>query len=361
MTCQKCKTEIPEESIFCLNCGSKQQSELSVVKPKSRGNGTGSIYKLPTGKWRVAVTLGYKSSGQRIYRTKSGFKTKKEAIECISTLRDDRQNIKDIKFDKLYAEWSAQHYPNISKSKQTAYKIAYNKCDRINFMKIAEIRTKDLQGIVDNASGGYYPKHDIRVLCNLMFKYAMQNDYIVKNYAQFVKLPPKKKSTRDAFSVEETAALWDDYNAGNDFTGYILILIYTGMRLGELQIMQKDHIFLDENYMIGGIKTEAGIDREIIISEKLKPIVQKFYNDNDVKLLEMPEMKFYENYYAALKRAKTRRLTPHCCRHTFSTRLAEKNVAPAIIKDLAGHEDYSTTLQYTHISLSQKLENINKL
>lgn len=294
-------------------------------------------------------------------RTRSGFKTKKEALECLPALRDDMENVKDIKFSKLYDEWSAIHYKNIGKSKQTAYRIAYNKCEAIHYRNVADIRAKDLQNIVDSCSSGYYPKHDIKVLCNMIFKFAMQNDYIIKNYASFIKLPPIPKSKRDAFKPDEIAAIWESYNNGHVFAGYILILVYTGMRLGELQKIQKEAIFLDQGYMIGGIKTEAGINREIIIHDRIKPIVQLFLSERKKKLLEMSEENFYINYYETLKLAGVRRLTPHCCRHTFMTLMAKADVQPAVIQAAGGHADYQTTLQYTHIPLEKKIEAVNKI
>ena len=123
------------------------------------------------------------------------------------------------------------------------------------------------------------------------------------------------------------------------------------MRLGELQALKKENIHLDKNYMVGGIKTEAGIDREIVIAGKIKPIVEHFYHGNKAYLLETGEKIFYEKYYEALARAGARRLTPHCCRHTSATTLANAGVHPSIIMAILGHEKYDTTLQYTHISL----------
>ena len=194
----------------------------------------------------------------------------------------------------------------------------------------------------------------------MVYKYAMENDYVVKNYAQFIKLPPLPKSTRDAFNAVEIESLWYDYHTGHDFTGYILILIYTVMRLGELQQLKKENIDLSERVMIGGIKTEAGIDRRIVIANKILPIVTEFYN-RQKKLLEMQEKDFYAEYYAALERASARKLTPHCCRHTFATLMAESGAQPAIIKTIAGHEKYETTLHYTHLSLESLLTAIDQI
>jgi site-specific recombinase XerD len=75
----------------------------------------------------------------------------------------------------------------------------------------------------------------------------------------------------------------------------------------------------------------------------------------------MSEKVFYNNFYETLERLKIRRLTPHACRHSAATALAELGIPPAIIKEILGHKEYSTTLGYTHISLSEKLKAVNKI
>lgn len=330
-------------------------------KPKARGNGQGSVYKMPSGKWRAAVTLYYDENGKRVYKTKSGFVKKKDAIKYLETLRTQEESRPDIKFIELYREWSDQHYCRVSKDTEYGYVAAYKQCESLYPWRFCDIKAKELQAVVDGCKNSRRSKADIKSLLNNMYKYAMQNDYCQKNYAQYIRLPQKEKSKNDAFTASEIEAFWNDYERGNEFTGYILILIYTGMRYGELATLEKKNIFIKERYMIGGIKTQAGIDREIPIADKILPIVTKFYLQNSKALLEMPEKVFYNEYRATLMRLNMRELKPHCCRHTFSTLMANKGIQPAVIKETAGHEDYSTTMIYTHIKLDEKLKAVNSL
>lgn len=337
--------------------------------PKTRGNGEGTVFK--RGKtWVAQVTLwklGNDGKKKRAYRTKSGFKLKKDAVTYLDILKRSQAQAPSITFNALYLLWSKEHYPKISRDAENGYKAAYAKCGDIYFREFAGLKTADLQYITDHAkSANGKPLSrrsmaDIKSLFNNLYNFALKNDYCQKNYAQFIELPKKPKSKKDAFTQDEIDALWKAYQGGNDFVGYILIMIYTGMRFGEISTIKLENVHLAERYMIGGIKTDAGIDREIPINERIFPIVQKLYEHNEKKLLEMHEKVFYNQYYTVIEQLGIRRLNPHCCRHTFFTLMADAGVQPAVITETGGHEDYSTTMQYTHIKLDKKLEAVNKL
>jgi len=113
--------------------------------------------------------------------------------------------------------------------------------------------------------------------------------------------------------------------------------------------------------MIGGIKTEAGTDRTIPIAKQILPIIELFYNSNKKKLLEMNQDRFYQNYWETIKRLGLRELNPHCCRHTYFTRLASANVHTSIITKAGGHKNYQTTLGYTHTPLQDLLDAVDKI
>ena len=52
------------------------------------------------------------------------------------------------------------------------------------------------------------------------------------------------------------------------------------MRIGELLQMNRDTINLDEGYMVGGSKTEAGRDRVIPLHQDIIPLVKTQLGDN---------------------------------------------------------------------------------
>ena len=58
------------------------------------------------------------------------------------------------------------------------------------------------------------------------------------------------------------------------------------------------------------------------------------------------------NKYEQTHCGNTIAITPHICRHTFCSRLAEKRINPKALQYIMGHNDIQTTLNiYTHITL----------
>jgi site-specific recombinase XerD len=344
-----------------------QQSVVIYMKDKKtrRGNGEGSVFRLPNGKWRAEVTLDWiekDGKKKRITKTKSGFELKRDALAYIPILKGEAPGVnKDITFRKMYELWSAPHFEKVTKHTSDGYKAAFKHCSAIHHRKFASLKTADLQAVIDACEYGRRTKADIKSLMNNLYNYAFENDYVEKNYASFIKLPPKGKNDHDAFSRAERDILWQDYKAGNKFTGEILFMIYTGLRFGEYKKIEREKMHINERYFIGGIKTAAGIDRIIPIANCILSIAEELYNRTDKKyILTVHEKVWYHLYHATLKRLGIRDLDAHCCRHTTATALAEEGVEPAVISAILGHEDYSTTLNYTHISLEKMLEAVDR-
>ena len=348
MLCRKCKNLIPESSTYCNWCGAVQV--LPVRKPKTRGNGQGTVYK--RGDTWTAVVTKYVGT-QRIVRSKGGFVRKKDALDYLPSLSFSKPKEDVRTFKALYDEWSDTHYANISASKQTAYKIAYNRCESLWYYSWASLGLADMQKSVDDRADTYYTRRDMKNLMNQMGKYAIQAGYTDKNFADYIKLPPLEKPHKEAFSDDEIAALWADY-VQHEFTGSILIMIYTGMRYGELATIKTENIHLNDSYMLGGIKSDEGKLGEILILDEINPIIKRMMVDK--KLLTISEEKFRELFDETLARAGCRPLKPHSCRHTCATLLAKAGVQPAVIKEIMRHKSYATTIQYTHIDRETKLE-----
>lgn len=365
MLCKKCRKEIPEESVFCLYCGAKQVQSTK-RNTKSRGNGQGSVYKMPNGKWRINVTVGYKIKDGKalpVRRTKSGFKTKKEALEYLPILKNEKRKTQSFTLNYFWEGWSSSAMLKLSKNKQSHFKTAYNKMQNIIFTKMEDLTINDLQKVVDENAETYYPAKDIKTLLSHLYKRAVAQQVVNTNLAEFIELPPLNEKERTPFEERELQALWKDYIDGNKLTGYILLMIYSGMMPGELFQAEKHMIDWENGTIIGcGLKTKKRKETPIVLADCILPVLKDLceYSESE-KLLSMGRDNFYKEFHIILERCGCRQLTPYSCRHTTATALALKNIVPSVIQQVMRHTKFSTTQRYIHVDTESMKKAVNKL
>ena len=67
-------------------------------------------------------------------------------------------------------------------------------------------------------------------------------------------------------------------------------------------------------------------------------------------------------YKKAITEMGIRYLSPHCCRHTYASRLHAAGIDPKTIQTLMGHTDYALTANvYTHVQESKLREAVHQL
>ena len=333
-------------------------------------NGYGGVSKLSGNRRKpyvARITVSYRDTGTPIYKTLGYFAKKKEALQELAEYNKTKYNIDQNKltFAEIYKDWSDSHYKEISQSAINGYKMAYKKCAKIHNIRFADIRATHLQNVINEDCKTYSIRKSVRVLLNVLYKYAINNDIVEKQYSKCIEIgKPIKVYEKIPFSDEEIEQIWNN----KDTINTVLILIYTGMRINELLQIENAKINFEERYMIGGEKTEAGKDRVIPISKKILPLIKARYNP-DNKYLITDEQGKPISYYAYKKyiwEPVMEQLnlpnphTPHTTRHTTATMLSNarrENGEPVdflTIKYILGHKtDTDITERYTHRRIEQ--------
>lgn len=347
MECKYCKQQIPDGSIYCNYCGKKQEPSHT---RRRRSNGEGTVYL--RGSTYTAKHTIYRN-GSQITRTKGGFKTRKEAYAWLASSTVLETRPERITFRQLYEKWSKKHYENITPKKATAYKAAYRTAAILNHYFWDEISLEMMQDAVDRALNTYNQRKIVKLVLHMMEDYANINGYGERHITQYIKLPAQTKPNRTAFTKEEIKNLFKGWEHGDRWAGIILIMIYTGMRYGEISTVDPDNIHLDQNYLIGGIKTEAGKLGEIILLDEIKPIVQKLMIPNTIGSVSTTT--FTKHFKECLARNGCREHTSHECRHTTASLLAEAGTNGMIIKDILRHSSYAQAEPYTHTTRAEKI------
>jgi integrase len=336
-------------------------------------NGFGSVYKL-SGKRRnpyiARITVRRDENGKQIYQTIGYFGDKKVALDALTKFRispvSDKAN---ITLKELYDEWNPTKYEYISKQTSDCYKAAWNNFSKYEKAKFKELRTAHFQSIIDSCHKSGKSRSslkNIRIVANMLYDYAMQNDIVNKNYAEFIIIPKEEKEEKERFSDLEIKTL-EKYADTVEWIDTVLIMIYSGMRISEMLELTKFNVDLEKQIITGGVKTEAGKNRIIPIHPKIYKYIVKWYNKNGDTLICNEKGKYlspnaYRNdrYIPSLKKIEVRTLTPHACRHTFASLMAKAGADTLAIQKIIGHSDYSTTANiYTHTDIEELKKAIN--
>lgn len=361
--CRKCKKEMGDTP-FCPYCGTKQEVDQKKTV-KRRGNGQGSVFKLPSGKYRAMVTVGswVDSNGNvHLKRRVKNFAKKSDAIAALPALMQVIEKPKDITLIELYNEFTnGKNYDTLSKSQRDKLGYAWKRLEPISLCGISTLTVHAMQTVIDDATSTYYPARDMKVLLSHLYKIAIKREIVPINKTINIELPEQPKAKRECWTTEEIEAIWNDYRT-HKFTGYVLVMCYAGLRYGELAKMPLSNIHLDEHYMIGGIKTEAGIDREIPLHARIEPVIRNLINSNMTLLLQMNEDNFYNQYWEMVTRTGIRELPPHTCRHYYFSQMTAAGVQGGIIAEVGGHANYLTTLKnYVRVPLADKIAAVNTI
>lgn len=341
-------------------------------------NGYGTVYCLPGERrrpWVARITVGWKWNDKKNkhvqkYQILGYYEERPQAMVALANHHVNPIPLKaDITLEEIYKEWSVGKFAYIEKQTEYSYQAGWKHLKKYAKVKFKELRTGHIQTVIDACHTDGMSRSSlekIKVVATMLCDYAMQNDIVNKNYAEFVRLPKSDKEEKSAFTdleiqkIEKSDLPWTDT---------ILILIYTGLRINELLGLTRFGVDLDKQLITGGLKTDAGKNRMIPIHPKILPLITKWYNKKgdylicDDKGKRIRDKLYREKYYyPVLEKLEVNRLSPHCCRHSFASIMRRAGVDTKSIQILMGHTKYSFTADtYTHTNLDDLKAAIAKI
>lgn len=250
-------------------------------------NGSGSIVCLDKTEkkrrkpWAVRITIGWKN-GKQVRKYLGYYTTQTEALIALAEYHKNGVDIDLTKLtlDDVYKRWIKRvEKKNLSESVLRTHTMAYNKMGTLLNKQIKKIKTEHLQTWLENLDVKPSTKGKIKSTLIQVFEYAATNDIVAKNYAKYLEVNEKIEKTGAIFTTTEIQQLWK--NRDRYESRVLLLMIYTGMRIGELLAVKREDINFDEQYITGGSKTEAGKNRVIPIHNDLMDLVQQQLGDND--------------------------------------------------------------------------------
>lgn len=273
-----------------------------------------------------------------------------------------RRQRNTITLRQLFNEWLPIHSQSISDSAVKSYHIAFKHISNIADMPITDIHFQHLQNVIDSmhVKGlSYSSCKKVRTVLNQLFNYAIIKDYPITNYALHLNLGPNVPTNkRRVFTRQQINKLWA---IDTSYSRMILILLYTGLRIGELLNLRRQDINRRSSYLIvKHAKTKAGEGRIIPIHHRIAPLIEQVYNSTDNYLFPISYTTFRKHFQDVLKQLNCKH-TIHDTRHTFAS-LLDAVATPNALRSLLGHKQGDiTTRVYTHKTIRELRKSIELL
>lgn len=382
----------------------------------------GSIVKLKGERaepYAVRLTLGYDSKGFPVYEFLDTFEEELDAELC---RRDYSRNPYDIfisheKFKKIvsfaklpssiidkstiveednktgytfkqvYDEWKELYFPTkeeikqeelthkktkgkFSKSNMGNLAAAFNNSKNLHDKLYRNLRKFDFEQTINVTVGKRSKLYNMRNLYVKLDEYAYEKNIIDKCYANKVHVDCEEDNTnRHPYSYKEIEFLWTMESTQD--VDIILVLLYSCMRIEELLSLEIENVFLDEEYITGGLKSLSGKNRIIPLHSKIKHIIEFYYNKNkDKKYLftdENGNKIDYQDYYRRFLKMKKewgennfeQTHVIHETRHTSETELDKRGANKRCRDLIMGHKSKDVGDRvYNHKTIKELKETI---
>lgn len=354
----------------------------------AREKGSGSFRKITrSGKelWE------YRIEGKSFYAA-----TKKDCRDKYQNWKSDSHESKIEKI-VLFKDWAiewlqAYKYHKVADGTYKNYELYVTKHIVPFFAdyKIKDIRPALVEKFMttkDNLSNS--ARHHIWIALNNIFETAVKNRLCEENPCTEYKPPreEKDKAAKIKFFAREPLEILIKYAANIENGYYVLLPLYTGLRLGELAGLKWEDINGDiitisrsvAKSEYGGWTLKApksGKRRFIGITNNLSEVLNKIPKRGQYVLSDGAEnfltLNQIETRYAKVFKEINKiliesncepieYLSIHKCRHTYATYLADGGAAAKDIQELLGHSSISTTQIYFHVDQEAIRNASNKL
>lgn len=341
-------------------------------------NGYGSVYKL-SGKrrkpWAAVATHGW-TEGKQNRIIIGYFEDRASALKALGGLTGKITPKINITLKQLYEEWLQRREAMFNNEKLSKQALDCNKASWLKFkeienIKVKDIRTGQLQKVLDNCAQSKSSLQKIVSLASMLWEYAQENDIVEKNYADFLTIPQREEKEKKGFTTLQLSTLEKAAKNKVEWADTILILCYTGFRINELLNLTPFNVTYQKRKIVGltgGLKTAAGKDRYVPVHPKIEPYLRCWLNKKgnyiicNTKSGKMSDSNYRERYYyPTLEALGLPKLSPHACRHTFASLCEKAGLSQKKIEQLMGHTNYRMSKKYTHVEIEELSAAVAKL
>lgn len=265
--------------------------------------------------------------------------------------------------DYLRHKWRVNHKPKTIDGSFTSIKLFLEFYGERGKTDITRIERSDLEAFMEHEQdrGMYISTLRTRIVCIVAFlHYLMEQEILPPSLLKKrikLQLPETLPRAMDPRDVKKLIAVIDDTRD----RALILILLRTGMRIGEVLGLRMDDIDIMERKirLMKGEKNEKGrvvyLSHDALFALKRWLTVRKkeetylFYGQVHGPLCySAARSRFFK--YLRKARIDQKGYTVHCLRHTLASELLNAGMRLEVLQQLLGHEDIEMTRRYARLT-----------
>jgi len=307
-------------------------------------------------------------------KTISTKKRKKgEAMEVLQGMESkpvQHSNLPNIPYPEFVSRFMEYANINLSKSYVEQFHYAFRELGiEVKDKLLFEINHNDIEKMVNRrrAEGKNTSTNNFIVCLKSAFNKAIDWELLKINPA--LKIKKKKVPTNHpAFITEEEFNKLISYEKNHLAKSAFIVAFYTGARVSELLNIRWEDVDITNNKIcIKNSKhytTKSKLQRDIPIHPRVSQVLNELPRLNEYVFQEQYNRRRLSGIFKELVRKCkhiNQEIHMHSLRHSFISNLVRRKISLAVVKNLAGHADYSTTLIYTHVRNDSLKEAINSL
>lgn len=243
-------------------------------------------------------------------------------------------------------------------------------------VKLEEVDQIFLQGFLDSLSLRYQATSVSRLTSTLRSFFSYLNIfYGLKDPSTLLQAPKREKKLpvwAAGEEIDEILKRFDSSPKGILDKTIIMVLYCCGLRVSELCTLKLNDVRLNQKqirvYGKGGKErmiplVDACVEQMEIYSQTIR----KPTGNAGIYFFVTAKGKPLNRQYVyrlvktcALQENLSPNFSPHSLRHSYATRLIEKDTDLRLVQELLGHSDISTTQIYTHIDSTRLVDTIDR-
>ena len=201
---------------------------------------------------------------------------------------------------------------------------------------------------------------NIRRIFSSFFAWLEDEDYIIKSPVRRIHRIKAASTIKETYTDEQLESMRDNCDNPRDLA-LIDILASTGMRVGELVLLNRDDISFDERECI--VFGKGDKERRVYFHARTKIQFQNYLDsrtDNNDALFVSLKAPYNRMKIGGIelrlremgKRLNIEKVHPHKFRRTLATVAIDKGMPIEQLQKLLGHQRIDTTLQYAMVKQS---------